>query len=478
MEDKKSAKITKNYIKNVIKIKNSTKKELKKRNSSKDNIVLKCNKKITKQSKNDIEILNKINEFNTNGRKTIVYFIDSYYPVIDGVVSVLDNYAKFMSKYFNVVVCSPKHKKKTYKDENYFVLSANSMHMKGIGYDVAFPQFDSKFLNYISLLKIDLIHINAPFSMGTFGIELAKKRKVPSITTFHSQFKQDFYKSTNSELLSKILSNIIIKIYDKSTLTLTMNKFSYSIMKEYGLKRKDVVIVPNATNLIYKEFEKQQEREVLEKYKIKDNIFTMLFIGRFVKVKNVYLILETLKELFKVNKNFQFIFLGYGPEEEKMKKIIKENNLENNIVFTGKILDSDEKAIIIKNSNLLFFPSVYDTDGIVKIECACYSVPTLCLEGTGVASGIDNNETGFVEKNDVKTLAQKIDELSKNVDFVKKIGQNAKERVYVTWVDVGNKLLKIYDYLIKRKNVKKINKQKNKLMEEWFHQFLLNLNSI
>ncbi len=466
MEHKKNAKITKNYIKNVIKIKKSTKKYIEKRDLSNDNIVLKCNKKLAKQSKKDIEILNKINEFNTNGKKTIVYFIDSYFPVIDGVVSVLDNYAKFMSKYFNVVVCCPKHKKQTYKDENYFVLSANSVHMNGLGYDLGFPQFDNKFVNFISLLKIDLIHINAPFFMGNFGIEIAKKRKIPSITTFHSQFRQDFYKSTNSEFLSKIMSNIIIKIYDKSTLTLTMNKFSFQIMKQYGLKRNDVLIVPNATNLVYKEFDEKQEREVLEKYDIKNDEFTLLFIGRFVKVKNVYLILDTLKELFKVNKNFQFVFLGYGPEEEKMKKIIKENKLENNIKFTGKILDSDEKSIIIKNSNLLFFPSVYDTDGIVKIESACYSVPTLCLEGTGVASGIENDVTGFVETNDVLKLAQRINELSKNVDFVKKTGQNAKERLYVTWDDVGNRLLEIYEQLIKRKNIKKFKKQKLKMIGE------------
>lgn len=464
MDNKKSAKTSENYIKNVIKIKKLAKKNLKKRELSNDNIVLKCNKKIAKQSKKDIEILNKINEFNTNGKKTIAYFIDSFFPVIDGVVSVLDNYAKFMSKYFNVVVCSPKHKKQTYKSDSYFVLSANSVHLNGQGYDLGFPQFDSKFTNYISLLKIDLVHINAPFSMGNFGLELAKKRKIPSITTFHSQFRQDFFKATNNELLSKIMTNIIIKIYDKSTVALTMNEFSFNIMKKYGLKRNDVLIVPNATNLVYKEFDEKHEREVVEKFKLDKNKFKILFIGRFVKVKNVYFIIETLKELFKLNKNFQFVFLGYGPEEEKMKKIIKENNLENNIIFTGKILDSDEKAIVIKNSDLLYFPSDYDTDGIVKIECACYGVPTLCLENTGVASGIENNDTGFIEKNDVLSLAQKIDALSKNVDFVKKIGQNAKERLYITWEDVGFKLLEIYDQLIKRKNIKKLKKQKLKVI--------------
>lgn len=460
MEKEKNAKYSKKQVKNIIKIKKTATKRNFKRETINKSIVDKCNKNITNDNV-DLEILHKINEYNTNGRKTIAYFIDSYFPVIDGVVSVLDNYAKFMSKFFNVVVCTPKHKKKSYKTENYFVLSSDSLYLKKQGYDLGFPQLDNEFVKYISMLKIDLVHCNAPFLMGMFGLEIARKRHIPSITTFHSQFRQDFYKSTNSVLLSKIMSNVIIKFYDKSTLTLTMNEFSKGIMKEYGLKRSNVQIVPNATNLKFKEFEKSQEIEILNKYKIQQNKFTMLFIGRFVKVKNVYFIIDILTKLYETNKDFQFIFLGYGPEEEKMKELIKDRGFENNIIFTGKVLDTDEKSIIIKNSNLLVFPSDYDTDGIVKIECACFSVPTLCLKNTGVSSGLVNNDTGFVEEKDIEKLAKRIDFLSKNVDFVQNIGKNAKEKIYVTWEDVGNKLRNIYENLLKTKNLKGL-KNKNK----------------
>lgn len=463
MLDKKNAKLVQKSHKNIAKIKKNAQKRNLKREIKDEKRVKKCNKKLIKSSKFDDEILNKINEYNTNGKKTIVYFIDSFYPIVDGVVSVLNNYANFMSDYYNVVVCCPKHKKKTYKAEKYFVLSADSIYVKNQGYDLGFPYLDNEFTKYISLLKIDLIHINAPFNMGTYGLELAKKRHIPSITTFHSQFKQDFYKATNSNLISKILSSIIIKIYQRSTLTLTMNNFSAKIMKEYGLKRNDVQIVPNATDLKYKEFDKDYEQKIIDKYKLQTEKFNILFIGRFVKVKNVYLILDVLKELFKINKDFQFIFMGFGPEEDKMKKIIKENGLEDNIVFTGKVLDIDEKSIIIKNSDLLFFPSVYDTDGIVKIECACYSVPTLCLENTGVSSGIENNVTGFVEKNNINSLVQRLDFLTKNVDFVQKIGKNAKDRLYITWEDVGKKLKKIYEKILNVKNLKGIKKKSKKI---------------
>lgn len=455
IEDKKNAKKAVKHIRKIVKIRNSTKNKLKKREIKNNVIVKKCNKKVG-VSKKDLEIISKINEYNTNGKKTIVYFIDSYYPIIDGVVAVLDNYARFMSRYFNVVVCTPKHKKVTCKKDDYFVLGANSMYLKKQGYDFGLPQFDASFTQFISMLKIDLVHIHAPFSLGNFGMDIAKKRHIPSLITFHSQFKQDFYKSTKSEFLSNIMASYIIKLYDKPTVALTMNDFSFKIMKEYGLKRDNVKILPNATDLLYKEFDENFEKQILNKYEIKAGKFTILFIGRFVKVKNIYLILDVLKQLYKINQQFQFVFMGYGPEEDKMKKVVKENSLENNVVFTGKVLDVDEKAVIIKNSNLLFFPSIYDTDGIVKIECACYSVPTLCLENTGVSSGLKNNETGFIEKNNLSNLVSRLDYLIKNVDFVKKTGKNAKEQIYITWEDVGERLKKIYDKLFKIKVLKNI----------------------
>ena len=34
----------------------------------------------------------------------IGYFIDTFYPMIDGVIMVVDNYAKRLSKYANVYV--------------------------------------------------------------------------------------------------------------------------------------------------------------------------------------------------------------------------------------------------------------------------------------------------------------------------------------------------------------------------------------
>ena len=109
------------------------------------------------------------------------------------------------------------------------------------------------------------------------------------------------------------------------------------------------------------------------------------------------------------------------------------------------------------------FPSIYDTDGIVRIECACYSVPTICIENTGVASVIKNNHNGFIEKNDVSAFVKRIDELIKNVDFLKKVGQNANLEIYNTWEDVCEKLHVLYESKLEEYHHNKKKKRKEKV---------------
>ena len=51
-------------------------------------------------------------------RLTIGLFNDSFYPLADGVIMVVDNYARRLSKYANVIVFVPSYKDKPYDDSD------------------------------------------------------------------------------------------------------------------------------------------------------------------------------------------------------------------------------------------------------------------------------------------------------------------------------------------------------------------------
>ena len=155
--------IKEDLAKNVIETRKNAIKNNKKIAKNNQKRVKKCNKYILSYEKEERDVFLTIDKFNNNGKKTIVYFIDSFYPSIDGVLMVMENYIKYMKDFYNIIVCAPKHKNKGSQIDKYFVLYVNSIYVKKQGYDLAFPQLDTDFQKYISMLKIDLIHLQSPF---------------------------------------------------------------------------------------------------------------------------------------------------------------------------------------------------------------------------------------------------------------------------------------------------------------------------
>ena len=138
-------------------------------------------------------------------------FIDTFFPMMDGVVSVVDNYAKRLVKYADVTVFTIEGR--TDFDDStlpYRVVRCKSLKFKKMDYDLGRPKQDKNFMEALNNSHLDIVHIHSPFSLGKIGVKYAKKHNIPVIATNHSQFKKDFYKATKSKLLTSILLKIVI----------------------------------------------------------------------------------------------------------------------------------------------------------------------------------------------------------------------------------------------------------------------------
>ena len=57
-----------------------------------------------------------------NNRITVGLFVDVFYPMTDGVVLVVDNYAKRLSNFCNVIVFCPRYLGKEYKQDTLSII--------------------------------------------------------------------------------------------------------------------------------------------------------------------------------------------------------------------------------------------------------------------------------------------------------------------------------------------------------------------
>ncbi len=383
---------------------------------------------------------------------TIGMFVDAFYPMTDGVVLVVDNYAKRLVKYCNVIVFCPRYLGKDFDDSifPYKVVRCRSVKVPFLDYSLPMPKMDHNFQNTLKKYHLDIVHIHSPFTIGEAGVKYAKRNNIPLIGTMHSQFKQDFKRAVKNDIIADALTNKIIRVYNKCDECFTVNREVARIYhEEYGYKKMPSII-PNATEMLpIKDYNKACEY-INKKYNIKDEK-VFIFVGRINALKNIYFIVNALKKVHDLRPDLKFkmLFVGCGQDEVELKKLIKKHHLENEIIMCGIVKERDILANYYARSDLFLFPSFYDTSSLVQVEAASQKTPTLFIEGSATASTVTNNVNGFISPNDELEYANLIIKIMVDDKLRIEVGNNAYHDLYKNWDDTTNELYGRYCEIIK-----------------------------
>lgn len=386
---------------------------------------------------------------------TVGLFNDSFFPLTDGVIMVVDNYARRLSNFCNVIVFVPNYLFSKFDDTTlpYKVVRCYSLDVPFLDYSLPIPKLDYKFIRNLNKYKLDIVHIHSPFSLGVAGLKYAKRHHIPCIATMHSQFKQDFKRALKSEMLANKFTYRLMKVYNKCDLCFAVNKEVARIyFEEYHYKTMPRVLL-NATDMEPIENNNKTYKGLDKKYNIKWNVKVFLFVGRLNILKNILFIVDSLSVLKKKKPSLKFkmLFVGVGQDEDKLKERIKELNLEKEVLLVGKIEDRIELASIYKRADLFLFPSVYDASSLVQIEAASQKTPGVFLKNTATSSTITDNVNGFLSDETIGAYSDKIIEVMENKELYKKVSNNAYYDLYRSWDKAVEEIYDIYKDLIDKK---------------------------
>jgi len=387
---------------------------------------------------------------------TIGLFIDTYYPMIDGVFMVVDNYAKRLLKYANVIVFAPEIPGAKYDDSKfeYKVVRCKSIRLPIIDYSLPVPKLDRKFIKELNNYKLDVVHIHSPFTIGKIGIDYAKRHNIPTIATMHSQYKQDFLRAVKVNWVANKLIKVIIKQFNRCDECWAVNSEVARIFHaEYHYKILPKVM-NNATEMNLIDNPEEAYSYINKKYNIQKDEKIFLFVGRINTLKNIFFIANSLKELKELNNHLKFkmLYVGSGQDEEKLKKWIKDNKMENEIILCGKVTDRKLLAEYYARADLFLFPSLYDASSIVQIEAASQKTPTLFIEGSATTATIEDGRNGFLSENNELEYAKKIIEIMENEKMYRDVSENCYKELYKNWDDTIKEVYDKYKEFIDRRH--------------------------
>jgi glycosyltransferase involved in cell wall biosynthesis len=148
-------------------------------------------------------------------------------------------------------------------------------------------------------------------------------------------------------------------------------------------------------------FSKEEQKEVIDKYNLPDEF--ILNVGTIETRKNILLAVKAIKNI-----NTCLVIIGKEtPYNNKVKKYIKENNIEHKVIFL-KGLNINELAIVYQLAKIFVYPSFYEGFGIPIIEALYSKTPVITTRG-GVFPEAGGPNSIYVNPNCSDEIKEKIE---------------------------------------------------------------------
>ena len=385
----------------------------------------------------------------------IAIVTEAFYPHVDGVIRVIDNYARELMNYpeYDVTIVvpgpnDPAEYKKVLGDLPYKIMACKTSWFGYDGYKK--PYLDRAFKKKFKDAHFDLIHTHSAYNLYWFLLKVAKKQHIPVILTVHCQFLPDFKRYVKFPPAIFVSRCIIANHLRKCDLMISLSDMMDTyIRREFNYRGKSL-IVPNSPSFVPPSPSEIRAigQETRKKLGVADNVPVFCFLGRLVRAKGVFMILKALKILKDRGMAFKMIYVGSGFDEKELKEEVEKSGFSEDIIMAGQVNEYAKLVEVFAASKLFLFPSTYDVDPLVKREAAACLCPAICLEGQYGSAGIENGVNGFLCQQSPESLADKIVEALADEPLRDKIAMRARETLFSTWKDNIAGVTKIYEAVL------------------------------
>ena len=291
--------------------------------------------------------------------KITCYFVEPAQYTLDLIKNIHSKF-KIDCKFLNKKSFSSKEKIKSIRGQNFFS--------------------QIKIL-YNDFIKSDLIIFNGFYKRELWFfifLNLFKKNKV--FIALESDTQLNIPKNFLKKISKRFLLNILFSF--KYIYGFPAGSGSHQdLFLFYGMNRNRIITMPLVVD--NKKFIKKIKNN-------KKDIFSFLYVGRFIELKNINLIIKSFLKL--PFKNIKLNLVGDGKEYEKLKyKYNKEN-----IKFHGNLYD-EELIEVYHDSNVLILSSHFEQWGLVINEALASGLPVISSVNVGANYDLVlNKNTGYL----------------------------------------------------------------------------------
>lgn len=337
----------------------------------------------------------------------IAIFSDTYTPDINGVATSTKILKDELINHGHevLVVTSELPSESDYEDDpNDNILRVPGLEIQALYGYRACNIYSFKGMKEIKSMNIEVIHVQTEFGIGIFGRIVGEALNIPVVYTYHTMWADysHYVNPINSTAIDGLIKKAITRISkfygDKSAELIVPSIKTKEALEKYGL-HKNMHIIPTGLELDKFDPKNKDDKlinQIKEKYGIKDQ-FIVTFLGRIAKEKSIDVLIDAMKEIVKENDNILCLIVGGGPYLDELKELVKDDQIEKYIIFTGPKL-SQEVPSYYHLSNVFVSASVTETQGLTYIEAMASGIPAVARYDQNLENVIIDGVNGYFFK--------------------------------------------------------------------------------
>ncbi|MCZ0701874.1 N-acetyl-alpha-D-glucosaminyl L-malate synthase BshA [Natronobacillus azotifigens] len=195
------------------------------------------------------------------------------------------------------------------------------------------------------------------------------------------------------------------------------------------------------------EYYYRSNERLKKEYKIKPEEKVLIHISNFRKVKRIEDVIRTFANV-QEQVSAKLLLVGDGPEYSEMYELVKNLNIQDQVLFLGK---QNDIAGLFSIADLKLLMSEKESFGLVLIEAMACGVPCIGTEIGGIPEVIVPGENGFiVPLGDIDNAAKHAIDLLKNNEKWNRFSINALNHVSDNFSSekILKQYLQIYDAVL------------------------------
>ena len=271
----------------------------------------------------------------------------------------------------------------------------------------------------IDAFRPDLIHIATPALLGLSALRHARRRAIPAVSSFHTNFDQ-YAACYGVGWTAGAIRRYLRWFHNQTLETHVPSIAAMERLERLGFKR--LALWPRGVDSALFRPDRRNRFAIRRAFGWSPDDLVITHVGRLAREKNVGFLASALRIVAASRPGVRLLLVGDGPSRGEMEK-----RLGSLARFVGCRIGED-LADHYAAGDLFAFASRTETFGNVALEAMASGLPVVAVRAGGVADIVDHGATGLLVEPDAspRTFAETLVRLADDAEERRAMGRTAR----------------------------------------------------